>query len=181
MVVEVYDENAAAEGGLIGARRNRNVVEETETHAAIGFGVMARGAHQREDRLFARNAGECGLDGAAGRSASHTERTRVHQRIAGRKISCLESALRLASRQFQILLRVHAQNLVVASIASGEAVDEHAVGCQTPRDGFNAIGPLGMDDVAQMIPVKGIDDELQPDFFVVGALHGSAAAFCTVA
>jgi hypothetical protein len=75
---------------------------------------------------------------------------------------------------------VHPQDLVIAGIASGEAVDQHAVRCQTLRDGFNAIGPLRMDDVAQMIPVKGIDDELQPDFLLLGDLHGSAAAFCTV-
>jgi hypothetical protein len=76
---------------------------------------------------------------------------------------------------------VHAQDLIVACIASGEAVDEDAVRSQTPRDRFNAIGPFRMDDVAQMIPVKGIDDELQPDFLLAGDLHGSAAAFTTVA
>jgi hypothetical protein len=76
---------------------------------------------------------------------------------------------------------VHAQDLVIACIASGKAVGEHAIGCQTPRDRFNAIGPLRVDDISQMIPVKGIDDELQPDFLLVGDLHGSDAPFCTVA
>jgi hypothetical protein len=38
-----------------------------------------------------------------------------------------------------------------------------------------------MDYVAQMIPVEGIDDELQPECFVVTGLHGSAAALTTIA
>jgi hypothetical protein len=181
MVIEVYHENAAAEAGLEGARRNRDVVEETEAHAAIRLGVMAGGTHQRKDRFFTCNTGEHGLDCAAGRSASHAKRACVHERIAGRKISGLESPFRLASRELEILRRVHAQDLVVACIASCESVDEHAVRCQTPCDRFNAIGPLRMDDVAQVIPVKGIDDELQPDFLLVGDLHESAAPFCTVA
>jgi hypothetical protein len=179
MVVEVYDENAAAKAGLEGTRRNRDVVEETEAHAAIGLGVMAGRANQREDRFFVCNTGYCGLDCAAGRSASHAKRARVHERIAGRKISCLEDTFRLPSRELEIRRRVNAPDLIVARIARGKAVREHAVRCQTPRDRFNAIGPLRMDDVAQMIPVEGIDDELQPDFLVVGDLHESAAAFTT--
>jgi hypothetical protein len=37
-----------------------------------------------------------------------------------------------------------------------------------------------MDHVAQVIPVEGIDDELQPECLVAGALHGSAAALTTI-
>jgi hypothetical protein len=76
---------------------------------------------------------------------------------------------------------VHPRELLVAGVASDEGVGEHAVRSQTPPDRLDAIGPLGMDYVAQMIPVEGIDDELQPECLVAGILHGSAAALTTIA
>jgi hypothetical protein len=76
---------------------------------------------------------------------------------------------------------VHPRELLVAGVARGEGVGEHAVRSQAPPDRLDAIGPLGMDDVAEMIPVEGIDDELQPECLVAGDLHGPAAALTTIA
>jgi len=75
---------------------------------------------------------------------------------------------------------VHPSELLIPRIASGQEVDEHAVRAQTSPDSLDAIGPLGMDYVAQMIPIEGIDDEFQPECLVVGGLHGSAAALTTI-
>jgi hypothetical protein len=76
---------------------------------------------------------------------------------------------------------VHPRELLVAGVASGEGVDEHAVRSQTPPDRLDAIGSLGIDYAAEMIPVEGIDNELQPECLVAGDLHGSAAALTTMA
>jgi hypothetical protein len=76
---------------------------------------------------------------------------------------------------------VHPREFLVAGVASGEGVGEHAVCSQKTPDRLDAIGPLGMNYVAQMIPVEGIDDELQPECLVAGDLHGPAAALTTIA
>ena len=76
---------------------------------------------------------------------------------------------------------MHPRELLVARVASGEGVAEYVFGSQAPPDQRDAIGPLGMDYVAQVIPVEGIDDELQPECLVAGALQGSAAALTTIA
>jgi hypothetical protein len=76
---------------------------------------------------------------------------------------------------------VHPRELLVACVASGKGVGEYAVRSQAPPDRLDAIGPLGMDYVAKMIPVEGIDDELQPECLLAGGLQGSAAALTTIA
>lgn len=181
MIVEVHDENAAAEAGLERACRDRDVVKEAEAHPSGGFGMVARWANQRKNRFFSSDAGLHGRNRAAGSATSNAKGARVHERITGRKISRIRYSGGLAPHEFDIRRRVHPRELLVASVASGEGVDEHALRSQASPDLLDAIGPLGMDYAAQMIPVEGIDDDLQPECLVAGDLHGPAAAFTTIA
>jgi hypothetical protein len=181
MIVEVHDEHAAAEAGLERACRNRDVVKEAETHSSRWLGVVPRWANQRKNRFFSSDAGLHGYNRAAGCAPSNAKGARIHERITGRKISRIRSFRGLAPHEFDIRRRVHPRELLVAGVASGEGVDEHAVHSQALPNGLDAIGPLGMRYVAEMIPVEGIDDELQPECLAAGDLHGSAAALTTIA
>jgi hypothetical protein len=72
---------------------------------------------------------------------------------------------------------VNPRDLLVASVARSERVLQQPGGPQILGNGRDPFGPLGMDDVAQMIPVEGIDDELQPECLAAAGLHGLDAAF----
>jgi hypothetical protein len=149
--------------------------------------MVARWANQRKNRFFSSDAGVHGRNRAAGGATSNAKGARVHERITRRKISRIRYSGGLAyggglaPHEFDIRRRVHPRELLVASVASGEGVDEHALRSQASPDLLDAIGPLGMDYAAQMIPVEGIDDDLQPECLVAGDLHGPAAAFTTIA
>jgi hypothetical protein len=181
VIVEVDDENPASEAGLERASRNCDVVKEAETHPSRRLGVVAGRANQRKNRFFSGDAGLHGRNRAPGGAASNAKGARVHERITGRKIPRIRNGRGLAPHEFDIRRRVHPREFLVARVASGEGVGEHALRVQAPPDRLDAIGSLWMDYVAQMIPVEGIDDELQPECLVAGDLHGSAAALTTIA
>ena len=83
MVVEVHDENAAAEACLKRARRNRDVVEEAKTHPSRGLGMVAGRANERKNGFPSNDAGLHGLNRAAGSAASDAKGAPVHERVTG--------------------------------------------------------------------------------------------------
>ena len=85
--------------------------------------------------------------------------------------------LGLAAQQFEITRRVDAFELLVARVARSQGLRQNAARLQARLHGLDSVGALGVDDLAEVIPVKGIDDELQPECLT--GLHGSAAAWCT--
>lgn len=74
---------------------------------------------------------------------------------------------------------MHAGDFFVARIARRQGCGEYAARPETRLNGLDALGTLGMRYAAQMIPVKGIDDELQPECLAEVDPHLSDAAFST--
>jgi hypothetical protein len=181
MVIEVHDENPAAEACLERACRNGDVVKEAKTHASRGLGMVAGRTNERKNGFLSNDAGLHGLNRAAGSATSDAKGARVHERVTGRKIARIRKGCGLAPHEFDVRWRMHPRELLVARVASGEGIGEHAFGSQAPPDRLDAIGPLGMDYGAKVLPVEGIDDELQPECLAAGDLHGSAAALTTIA
>ena len=72
------------------------------------------------------------------------------------------------------------RQFVVGYVARGERLHQNALGTQRRLDGFDAIGPLRVRGVPEMIPEKGIDDEPQP-CLAVEAQGPEDIAFCTSA
>ena len=87
MVVEVDHQDAPAAGGLIGPGGDRDVIEDTETHAAIGLGVVAGRPHEGEDRLAAGNRDFGRDDGAAGGPKRGRERAGADDDVARREFA----------------------------------------------------------------------------------------------
>ncbi len=91
MIVEINDEDASFDSlrslrmtmGLVGASGNRNVVEKTEAHTAIGLGMVARRADQGKDRRSFRDASLDRRDRAAGRPEGHAIGARVDYSVTG--------------------------------------------------------------------------------------------------
>jgi hypothetical protein len=180
MVIEVRDQNAPAGMGCEKiARRDRDVVEETEAHTAPGLGVMSGRPNQREYGTLLRNGGSRGRKRASSCPARNPERTRVNERIAGREIACARKPGGLSPDQFEVAGRVNPLDLAVRRVFGRQRVFDYAQRAQALDDRFDALGPLGMQNFAKMIPIEGIDHESQPECLEGAGLHESAAAFFT--
>jgi hypothetical protein len=137
---------------------------------------MARRSHEGEDGgaffkggLRRHNRSSCGPQ--CGRVGS-----RIYERVAGTQITrCIESGS-FAPHECEILWRMNAHDLFIRRIARRQHVAEQTGGVQPRLNDFYALGPLGVRRSAQMIPAKGIGDELQP-VCLAGVRHEPAAAF----
>ena len=152
VVVEVEHEHALALAARVGARGDRGVVEDAETHAARGLGVMSGRAHEREraaasvDGRLERD--ERRADGARGAFV----RARVDQRVAGDQLRDAVGFQRgaRAAHELDVRGRMHARDLVGARDARVDALAEHPAPAKLVGDDAHAIGPLGMRDAAQV-------------------------------
>ena len=168
MIVEIHDQDAAVHAArcLKRARRDRNVIEDRQKPIPrIRLGVMAGRPHQSEDRLAERRQSP-----QPRRPRPPLPGARPERRPASTSVSPVE---RYAQRRRRLPSRAErvrdtaacarARSLRRSRRAPDNGSRQDAELAQAPRDRLDAIGPFGMERVANMIPIKGIDYELQPE------------------
>jgi hypothetical protein len=159
MVVEVHDQEAAAEPMEMGTGGNRDVVQEAKAHPASRFGVVARRPNQGEYRPVTARRGLRGHDDTARRAPGYGERLSVYQGIAGRQVPRFATGVDFALEQVEISPGVDALELFVARVPSCERLPECSAGMQARPDRFHPAGRLGMSGVPEMVAVDRVGDE----------------------